>query len=327
MDTKATKSICDRKGSTLILPRQFKEASAKTNSKNVWESCIKKTCDGSKLLPCLGGEGGGGGGGSVSGGGGGSGDERGDGGGRGGGSGRGGSSRSSSLMPSVAPVADKPVAPAVRARAVTRCDSCVPSAVNCNYQSPVQSSAMACGSQSMRADMGREGSVMACGSQSMRADMGRKGSSMRADSGKAEFEFVPVNITTQDIIALSKAMRMPDQIFKYFSDAEEEARTVTDKVGYIRKQAPLVGFFYAIIMLINQDLLRGKQPMTLRQFVSHGDKVFTEATKSSETVNNKKQIDGAFSRIDGCKPHAENLFLQNKELEKIRQKVVLGDCL
>jgi len=168
---------------------------------------------------------------------------------------------------------------------------------------------------------------MACGSQSMRADMGRKGSSMRADSGKAEFEFVPVNITTQDIIALSKAMRMPDQIFKYFSDAEEEARTVTDKVGYIRKQAPLVGFFYAIIMLINQDLLRGKQPMTLRQFVSHGDKVFTEATKSSETVNNKKQIDGAFSRIDGCKPHAENLFLQNKELEKIRQKVVLGDCL
>ena len=307
MATKATKSICDRKGSTLILPRQFKEASVKTESKNVWESCIKKTCDGSKSLPCLGGEGGGGGGGgggSVSGG------ER-------GGSGeRGGPSLTQSQLDAAARATD--IAPA--ARAATRCDSCVPSAVNCNYQSPVQSSAMACGSQSMRADMGREGS-------SMRADMGRKGSSMRADSGKAEFEFVPVNITTQDIIALSKAMRMPDQIFKYFSDAEEEARTVTDKVGYIRKQAPLVGFFYAIIMLINQDLLRGKQPMTLRQFVSHGDKVFTEATKSSETVNNKKQIDGAFSRIDGCKPHAENLFLQNKELEKIRQKVVLGDCL
>ena len=305
MATKATKSICDRKGSTLILPRQFKEASVKTESKNVWESCIKKTCDGSKLLPCLGGEGGGGGGGggSVSGG------ER-------GGSGeRGGPSLTQSQLDAAARATD--IAPTARA---TRCDSCVPSAVNCNYQSPVQSSAMACGSQSMRADMGRKGS-------SMRADMGQKGSSMRADSGKAEFEFVPVNITTQDIIALSKAMRMPDQIFKYFSDAEEEARTVTDKVGYIRKQAPLVGFFYAIIMLINQDLLRGKQPMTLRQFVSHGDKVFTEATKSSETVNNKKQIDGAFSRIDGCKPHAENLFLQNKELEKIRQKVVLGDCL
>ena len=319
MATKATKSICDRKGSTLILPRQFKEASVKTESKNVWESCIKKTCDGSKSLPCLGGEGGGGGGsgsgegksggsserGGGSGGGGfsGGGDGGGSGGGSGGGGGGGGEGGGGG-----------------GARAATRCDSCVPSAVNCNYQSPVQSSAMACGSQSMRADMGREGS-------SMRADMGRKGSSMRADSGKAEFEFVPVNITTQDIIALSKAMRMPDQIFKYFSDAEEEARTVTDKVGYIRKQAPLVGFFYAIIMLINQDLLRGKQPMTLRQFVSHGDKVFTEATKSSETVNNKKQIDGAFSRIDGCKPHAENLFLQNKELEKIRQKVVLGDCL
>ena len=313
MATKATKSICDPKGSTLILPRQFKEATAKTESKNVWESCIKKTCDGSKVLQCGGGGGDGGGGGSGSGG------------------------KSKTREGEVTEYGSEPGVEGRSVseaggesrggRKVTSCDSCVPSAMECNYQSPVKSSAMACGSQSMRADTGQKASAMACGSQSMRADTGQKASSMRADSGKAEFEFVPVNITTQDIIALSNAMRMPDQIFKYFSDAEEEARTVTDKVGYIRKQAPLVGFFYAIIMLINQVLLRKKQPMTLRQFVSHGDKVFTEATKSSETVNNKKQIDGAFSRIDGCKPHAENLFLQNKELEKIRKKVVLGDCL
>ena len=198
-------------------------------------------------------------------------------------------------------------------------------------QAPKAMSNVSCNSSSaMRVDTMR--------SSAMQADAVRSSSKMPAGDdtwmSNSNVGLNDIKILAQELEkGLSKYPQM-NNIFGMLDNAQQDPLLNTDKNAFMLKQTPIVGYFYALILVINKDLLNKRVPMVMsnngrknllkKVGEKNDNKIFTTAFNQSTLMSEKSKkryIFGVFARVDGCLP-ATDITITSEPLNALREKLI-----
>ena len=174
-------------------------------------------------------------------------------------------------------------------------------------------------------------------------------SNMRVDAVRSsDSSWVPISpsapIGINDITILSKELekglnKYPQMrsILVLLNNAQDDPLLNTDKNAFMLRQTPIIGYFYALMLVINKDLLNKRVPMvlsnsgrkTLLKKVGerNDNKIFTDAFNQSMLMSQqngatkKRYIYGVFARVDGCLP-ATDIAIASESLNALREKLI-----
>ena len=174
-------------------------------------------------------------------------------------------------------------------------------------------------------------------------------SNMRVDTVRSsDSSWVPISpsapIGINDITILSKELekglnKYPQMrsILVLLNNAQDDPLLNTDKNAFMLRQTPIIGYFYALMLVINKDMLNNRVPMvlsnsgrkTLLKKVGerNDNKIFTEAFNQSTLMSQqngttkKRYIYGVFARVDGCLP-ATDIAIASESLNALREKLI-----
>jgi hypothetical protein len=174
-------------------------------------------------------------------------------------------------------------------------------------------------------------------------------SNMRVDAVRSsDSNWVPISpsapIGINDITILSKELekglnKYPQMrsILVLLNNAQDDPLLNTDKNAFMLRQTPIIGYFYALMLVINKDLLNKRVPMvmsnngrkTLLKKVGerNDNKIFTDAFNQSTLMSQqngatkKRYIYGVFARVDGCLP-ATDIAIASESLNALREKLI-----
>ena len=174
-------------------------------------------------------------------------------------------------------------------------------------------------------------------------------SNMRVDAVRSsDSNWVPISpsapIGINDITILSKELekglnKYPQMrsILVLLNNAQDDPLLNTDKNAFMLRQTPIIGYFYALMLVINKDLLNKRVPMvmsnngrkTLLKKVGerNDNKIFTDAFNQSTLMSQqngmtkKRYIYGVFARVDGCLP-ATDITIASESLNALREKLI-----
>jgi hypothetical protein len=174
-------------------------------------------------------------------------------------------------------------------------------------------------------------------------------SNMRVDAVRSsDSNWVPISpsapIGINDITILSKELerglnKYPQMrsILVLLNNAQDDPLLNTDKNAFMLRQTPIIGYFYALMLVINKDMLNNRVPMvlsnsgrkTLLKKVGerNDNKIFTDAFNQSTLMSQqngatkKRYIYGVFARVDGCLP-ATDIAIASESLNALREKLI-----